>query len=237
MTIVEKIKALLAKAASTDNQHEAELFLAKAQELMAKHQLEAEDLERDDPIDMSVGSRANGGAAPDWDFQLMFAVSKYFGCKSIQYWTAVDGKKSGEYQMRMVGRESARITAIEMHKYLVATVRRLGREHAHEMYQRDKWGSLVNLKPDQAARRIGRALQARIDQLCPKQTSESTALTPAGKNALITLDRVMAKYQEMFPDARTIGGQGTLTTKSARAIAEGIGLSQQVHGSGQLRIG
>lgn len=129
MTITEKIKALFAKAASTDNEHEAMLFLGKAHELMEKHQLSMEDLESDDPIDMTVGTTANGGASPDWDFQLMFAVSKYFGCKSIQWWTDAPGKKAGVYEMRMVGRESARITAIEMHKYLVKTVRRLGREN------------------------------------------------------------------------------------------------------------
>lgn len=226
MTIVEKIKALLAKAASTDSQAEAEAFLAKAHELMEKHQLGAEDLERDDPIDQSVGAKANGGASPDWDFQLMFAVARYFGCKGIQWWsqTNTEGEflKAGQYTMRIVGRESARVTAIEMHKYLVATVRRLGREHAAEM----------GVKPDKAARRIGRALQIRISQLCPPPPA---AETEAGKNALVTIDRTLAKYNELFPNAGTIKSNGVKTTKTAKQIAGGIGLNLQTASSAATR--
>lgn len=227
MNIVEKIKALLAKAASTTSEHEAAAFMAKAHELMEKHQFGAEDLERDDPIDMSIGATANGGASPDWDFQLMFSVARYFGCKGIQWWsqTKVDGSfvKAGQYAMKIVGRESARITAIEMHKYLVSTVRRLGREHAADM----------GIKSDKAARRIGRALQVRIDSLCPEPPAPETE---AGKNALVTIDRTLAKFAELFPDATKIGGPGYRTTRSARGLAEGISLASQVGASSTRRL-
>lgn len=226
MTIVEKIKALLAKAASTDSQAEAEAFLAKAHELMEKHQLGAEDLERDDPIDESVGAKANGGASPDWDFQLMFAVARYFGCEGVQWWsqTNTEGEflKAGQYTMRIVGRESARITAIEMHKYLVATVRRLGRQHAAEM----------GTNAGNAARRIGRALQIRISELCPPPPA---AETEAGKKALVTIDRTLAKFNELFPDAATIKSPGVKTTKTAKQIAGGIGLNLQTASSAATR--
>jgi hypothetical protein len=225
MTIVEKIKALLAKAASTDSQHEAEAFLRKAHELMEKHQLEAGDLETDDPIHKTAGARANGGASPDWDFQLMFAVAKYFGCKGIQYWSQkkLDGTyvRSGEYVMWIVGRESARITAVEMHKYLVKTVRRLGRENA-----------TPNQKADTLSRRIGRALQIRINEMCP---DEPTAETPAGKNALVTLNGTLAKFQELFPDSKPMGGT-ILTSANAEKLAAGIGLNLQTGHSATLAL-
>lgn len=228
MTIIEKIKALLAKAASTDSQAEAEAFLNKAHELMERHQLEAGDLETDDPVDKTCGATANGGASPDWDFQLMFSVARYFGCKAIQCYsrTKLDGSyaRAGQYQMNVVGRESARITAIEMHKYLVKTVRRLGRENATE-----------HQKADTLSRRIGRALQLRIDDMCQDETSESTALTPAGKNAVITLDRVVAKYNELFPNARAMGGT-ILTSDKAESLAAGIGLNLQTTGNTALRL-
>ena len=225
MTIAEKIKALLAKAASTDNQHEAEVFLSKAHELMEKHQLEIGDLETDDPVGHEPSATANGGASPDWDFQLMFPVAKFFGCKSCQQWspTKTDGTytRAGQYQMILVGRDSARITAIEMHKYLVKTVRRLGRENA-----------TPGCKADTMARRIGRALAARIWQMCPEEAKSDT---PAGKNALITLDAVLAKYEELFPDATPLKGR-TLTNKTARELANGISLNLQTGGSAPLAL-
>ncbi len=227
MTIIEKIKALLAKAASTDSQAEAEAFLNKAHELMERHQLEAGDLEADDPIHKTAGARANGGASPDWDFQLMFSVARYFGCKGIQYWSQkkLDGTyvRAGEYVMWIVGRESARITAVEMHKYLVKTVRRLGRENAS-----------FYCKADTMARRIGRALQIRINDMCPEEESLN-ALTPAGKNALVTLNGTIAKYNELFPDAKKFGGQ-ILTSANAEALAAGIGLNLQTTSTETKRL-
>jgi len=224
--MVDKVKALLANAASITDPELAELYLKKALELMEKHQLDANDLETDDPVDQTVGATANGGASPDWDFQLMFAVAKFFGCKAIQCYsrTKTDGTfaRAGQYQMQVVGRESARITAMEMHKYLVATVRRLGRENA-----------TVNVKADTMARRIGRALQIRINEMCPPAP---TAETPAGKNALVTLDAVEAKYLALHPDARPLGGPGVLTSSKAREIAAGIGLNLQTTGTAALRL-
>lgn len=216
MTIVEKIKALLAKASSTDNEHEAALFLGKAHELMEKHQLEAGDLEADDPIDETAGQRANGGASPDWDFQLMFSVAKFFGCKAIQCDEQDSKTERWYYVMKIVGRESARVTAIEMHKYLVATVRRLGREHAKETGQNA--GILQ--------RRIGRALQIRINGMTPSDGEATAAPTESGKNALVTLNGVLAKYKELHPDSQPIKGK-VKTTRSAHAIASGIGLNLQ----------
>jgi len=75
--IAIKIKALLAKSASTNNQHEAEAFLAKAHELMEKHQLDALDLEVDDPMGDDMVCKRNGKVTPDWDFRLMRGCALY----------------------------------------------------------------------------------------------------------------------------------------------------------------
>lgn len=226
MTIVEKIKALLAKAASTDSQAEAEAFLAKAHELMEKHQLEAEDLDRDDPVDGEhFYEKGSVKAAPDWDTNIIWPVAKYFGCKACRIYT-----KNDKWAMDLVGRESARITAKEMHSYLVKTVRRLGREaaDAQSMPVYDNEGYFVRyMNADQCARRIGNALRSRIQRLADAMApAEEVVPTEAGRNALVTLDRVVALYQQRHPDATNVGGK-YWTNNLAKEIASGIGLNLQ----------
>ena len=235
MTIIEKIKALLAKAASTDSQHEAEVFFAKAHELLEKHQLNVEDLERDDPVDGErYYEKGSTKASPDWDTMLVFAVAKYFGCKACRCYTS-DGKK---WSMDLVGRESARITAKEMHAYLVKTVRRLGREAVGTpgFALVDRWGDVIgHMNADQCTRRIGNALRSRLNALAASEHKPEPT-TASGKNALITLDRVAAVYQERHPDSAPIGGT-YYTNSGARKIAEGIGLNLQTGAAaGQRRL-
>lgn len=124
--------------------------------------------------------------------------------------------------MVLVGRQSARVTAIEMHKYLVKTVRRLGRERCQEM----------GLKPDQAARRIGVALSSRINSLCPKPKEPSTQ---AGRNALVTLDALSLWLEKNYPNLKPIKGVSK-TNNLARDIAAGIGLNRQAGHSAQRML-
>jgi hypothetical protein len=221
--IAIKIKALLAKAAGTTNQHEAEAFLAKAHEMMEKYQLDALDLDADDPMGEDGVYRRNGTAAPDWDFRLMFACARYYGCKGIQMPVYGEHPKTGRYQhlgyeMALIGRESARLTTVQMHKYLVDTVRKLGREAAEGM----------GCKPDQAARRIGVALRTRLNQLATP--APVTVATAASKNALMTLDAVQQWLTEHHPDTRPINGR-SFTNQTARTIAGGIGINVQAGSS------
>lgn len=220
--IAEKIKALLAKAASTTNEHEAEVFFAKAYELMEKHQLDFTDLDKEDPVGEEDTYERKGAAAPDWDFRLLFACARYFGCRGVQYKKYDEFKWIGHY-MKLVGRESARVTAIEMHKYLVNVVRKLGREHAQEFRE----------KPETASRRIGVALYSRLCALAPKPDKVNNQ---AGKNALVTVNQVEAYLKDKL-SATPIKGNGAMTTERARKLAEGIGLHLQTGNSSTLKIG
>lgn len=231
-SIVNKIKALLAKAASTEFEAEAEVFLAKAHELMEKHQLSAEDLERDDPVGHEeTYERADRGGV-DWDFSLMFGVADYFGCQAIRL---PPDRRNRRYRIGLVGRESARVTATEMHKYLIRTVRRMAREKEgtrefrrfREIDGRYYWtGQYLNA--DQIARLLGNALKERLHQLAYEARPKNDAPTVSGKNALVTLDRVVALYNEIYPDAIAIRGNGGYSTGNARELANQINLSRQV---------
>ena len=60
--VIRRIEALLAKAASTDFQAEAEAFAAKAQELMARYLVEQHELGGDRTHRMERRSFAPAGA-------------------------------------------------------------------------------------------------------------------------------------------------------------------------------
>jgi hypothetical protein len=236
--MADRIRALLAKAASTTSEAEAEAFMAKAHELMEKHQLDASDLEHDDPVGYERTYRRNSAATPDWDFMLIFPVARYYGCKAIR----IDLWKG--YEMEIVGRDSARVTTTEMHKYLVKTVRRLGREKAATdpmpLYHRDadpEYDEPIGyMNADQTSRAIGNALRERINNLAYQQERKNKAVpTATGKNALVTLDVVTALYKKLHPGASSIRGSMS-TTNDARLIAEGIGLNLQTGGRDTLRL-
>lgn len=236
MSIIVKIKALLAKAAGTDNEHEAEVFLAKAHELMEKHQLESLDLETDDPIAEEKVYPRNNPDGVDWDFTLLFSVARYFGCKAIRL-----NQRPKGFIMGLIGRESARVTATEMHLYLIAEVKRLAKQAVgtHEFRKFVKINGATYwqgdyLNKDQCARRIGNALIMRLNAMCA--SSEPVAGTLAGQNALVTMDAVEALYMQLHPDAKAIGGPGISTRKGAHALAAGIGLNLQTGHSGVKQL-
>lgn len=237
--IAELIKALLAKAASTEFEAEAEIFLAKAHELMEKHQLGAEDLEKDDPLGAEDAYEVRNPYGTDWDFAILFPLSRYFGCKCIRIeknHRYPNGKVRSKFVMEVIGRESARITVIEMHKYLVDTVKKLGlaksKEQSREFrkYVKNHWDEMVwtgdYLNADQIRRRIGNALCERLSLLAYREELKNKAPTASGKNALVTLNGVNALFVQLHPDAEDIKG-GTYTTDAARRIAAGIGLNLQ----------
>lgn len=152
MEAIQKIKArimaLLAKANGTDNEHEAEAFLAKAMELMQQYQLDVSDMvDADDPILHHTGMSEQG-----------------------------------------------------------------------------------------QAKRVAAALITRIHKLIRDQEQREPT-TAAGRNALVVLNQVVAKYDELYPTAETMKARATVTDGLARKAAEGIGLHRQTSGRSALQIG
>jgi hypothetical protein len=154
----------------------------------------------------------------------------------------LNGKWIGN-EIILIGRESARITAIEMHKYLVSTVRRLGREavgtHEFKLYRKDSFGNMrwtgEYMNASQCARRIGNALRARLHTLA-KQNAPEQPKTQAGANALVTIDRLKNWLTEHHPNLKSINGTYS-SNSGARRLADGIGLNMQTGAdAGQRRL-
>lgn len=55
--------------------------------------------------------------------------------------------------------------------------------------------------------------------------------------AFVFVTLVVAKYEQLFPDAETMRSRPSVTDGLARAAAEGIGLHRQTGGARNLAIG
>lgn len=221
--IKSKIAALLAKAKGTDNEHEADTFLAKAMELLDQHQLSISDVEgQDDPVMWYKGLDCTKWTA-SWQVDLYSAVARLYGCRSIRC------HKIKGFMLELVGRESATITTDLMFPWIKEQVNAKGRE----LYK-------AGGAPDAAkgARLVGNALVQRIWKLIREQEkAEGGPKTVAvAKNALVTQDRVLAVMEEHY--GKLGKGRATRpgTSGSARELAGGIGLNRQAGGSSQLRL-
>lgn len=219
--ITKIIKALLAKAAGTDNENEAEVFAAKAQELMERYQVEVNDVLKDDPIDMTKAYKATS-SAPSYKKFLWRSLAHYYGCETMLQWTG-----HTTYEVHLVGRESSRITTELMFPFIMQQVRAEGRKIAKQTGQ----------KPESAIRDVANALVLRLDRLVKEQRQrEPQPATVAGKNALIATNETAALMKKLYPNSRIVGRRGIGTSGAAKAAAEGISLNQQMSGGGVRRL-
>jgi len=224
MTLLEKIKALLAKAASTDNAAEAEAFAAKAAELMDKYQIDIDQLgQAGDAIGEDTGYTTKERKAV-WQNHVASATARYFGCDTV-----LSSRYEGT-RTQFIGRESARMTAMEMLPYFLQTINRLAREMVAEDKARG-----INAHQRATANRIGLEFVCRLTAMTPDRPQAATA---AGGNALILLDQQSAWLTERYPNLRTARGMKFSTSTRHRDAANSIGLARQTAaGRSALQLG
>lgn len=221
--IKQRIMALLAKANGTDNEHEAEAFLAKAMELMQQYQLDVSDMvDADDPILHHVGlTQAESGHA--WRWKLYSAVAQLYGCKSIHvdvgYRPTAKGRMVPHYEQRLVGRESAIITTDLMYPWIVSQVRERAKAIA----------KVTGMSEQGQAKRVAAALISRIYRLIADQAPPTPA-TKAGANALVIIEQVTAAFDERYPSTELMKARKSTTDALSRNAANSIGLHRQTDG-------
>lgn len=126
--IVNKIKSLLARASDAGaSQAEAETCMAKAHGLLAKHNMSMGDLEKGEGADKEL-SEGHTWNQP-WERLVWGAVAELYFCK---FYFIPYGTSHVDYVL--VGRESNRITAINVAQFVVETGKRLAREYAQDNY-------------------------------------------------------------------------------------------------------
>lgn len=210
--IKARVRALLAKAAGTGNGHEAEVFLAKAMELLERHQLSMADLgDAADPIIHHQNFRARRTMAL-WQRHLYASLAVYYGC-----WCVVR-QGAGIYDYRLVGAESAIVTTELLYPWVAKQVRKAGRDLA-----KSHGGSVAS-----CTRLVGNALLVRIGELNDRAaTAKQDAATPAGRNALAIMDQVEARVRELYPSLGSARPRTVRSSHAAMQAAAGIGLHRQ----------
>lgn len=213
MSIKDKISKLIAKAESTNSDHEAEALAAKARELMIAHGLSLLDIGRldaEDPVGTDHQAYA-WFASHGWKKSLAITVAQYFGCRAI--YTRVTKSR---FNMHVVGRESARTTFKLMMPFINKEVIRRARDQV-------KLGTYPT--QSRAERAIGNALTFRILRLIGERQIKQESQQA---HALIPVDIIDLEVRDQFPSLRE-GRNTTLSTDAeAKKIASNIPLDYQV---------
>lgn len=133
--ILDRVAKLLAKAKGTTNEHEAALFADKAAELLAKHNLDeamlrARDADREQG---PIGRHSYEGRSPDrWRELILTGCAKLYFCELVS-----NPRTKGRGRHEFIGRESNAKVAMLMAEYLIATTKRLAREHSPHKSDQD----------------------------------------------------------------------------------------------------
>lgn len=79
--ILDKIEKLFALAQNNDNPHQAAAAMAKAQALMAEHNLTLGTLERHKIGEIAIKSTQSVSKVKDWELWIVDSVARAFGCR------------------------------------------------------------------------------------------------------------------------------------------------------------
>jgi hypothetical protein len=226
--LVKRIRALMAKANGTDNEHEAATFAAKVQELLAKHNLEISVITEEAQDEVGISYLENEWKSPARK-ALFWAVCKFYMCKGIA--------PRGNDPWTVVGRKHNVVVAMEMSRYLIKTVIRLSGQYGRA---RGLKGAAVIDYRRGAFQRLTERLNAMTkegrDSEAPKWEGGNPGNLPAlfaSEKALIK--RALENSDVKFAPASVKLKQGHHAAHG-RAAAETIGLQPQVHGKGNGRL-
>lgn len=231
--IKRKITAIIAKAQGTDNEHEAAMFMAKAEKMLEEYQIEIWQLgDTGDPMGEDVMLKFRGATPSLNDHNLLSALAKFYGCKIVRYKRRVvnsKGRLVPETSYHVVGRESSRITTGIMMPFVMKQCLEAGAR-----LERQYPGTRA-----QHTLRVVNALTLRIYKLiedAKARVDENTEIVASRALVVVAeLDAFIAsKHGELKP-----GRKSTINiSHAARDEAGKISLHRQAtHGAGQLKLG
>lgn len=211
---LEKIRALLAKAEATSFAAEAELFTAKAQELMQKWSIDEAMLHQDKPdptIDQSyIWIDANEYRSPKLRIlQEIASVNDATLVMFPQGYREVDGERKRQFKVAVIGTKTDRdfieilYTSLMLqveHELLKSDTLAKMQFECEQPGHRIRWrNSFVNAYAFSVGQRMQEAKKRAVEQVKREQhaTSSSMALVLVGKK-----QQVERKRDEFYPSLR-----------------------------------
>jgi Protein of unknown function (DUF2786) len=212
------ISALLAKAKSTTHPEEAEACMAKAIQLMEKHQIELHELGVEDVIGLTEGVQAQAGP-PSYKSDVQRALAKLYGARPVIRWTC-----HKRWTVDICGPESSRLTTVLMTDFVWDEVNKQAAEITKQ--------GLYNKA--QAVRHVAKALVSRIHGLI--NARKDSPVANGSSFSLVVVDATNAFVEGHYNGlSKKITRSRTLSSM-AIAAAEKISLHRQVNGTGPLRL-
>lgn len=230
--IKAKIRALLAKAESSEHEGEASLFLAKAQELMAKHQLELFELHNSDPLGWLFPDTRYQAGPMAYKSQVHYAVGEYYGCKAVKVGQVFRSMKASAsntfiegWKLEFAGTESSRVTTELMFPFIWDQVNKQA-----------KWVSKeTGMNVSKAVREVAKALTCRIVKLIRARKAVPPP-TVGSCFALVAVNQIDGLMAERFGELKHSKPKTITLQAAAKRAAEGINLSRQMNSSETLRL-
>jgi len=221
-SIKTKIAALLAKAEGTDNEFEAQTFMAKVNELLEKHQIEMHEIRQaqgdQDPMGKQTGE-TNVYASMLWARDLGGMLARYYGCRYVYY------RRGNHFDYEVVGRESARMTFELMFPFIITQVR-LQAKHLCV-------GSYNVASKSVMEREVGQALIVRIARMVKDAEAQRVVLTGKGLIPVSDLDAAMADF---YPVLKTAKNKPLRFSGDAWNAAQKVSLHHQATGRGPTKM-
>lgn len=200
--LIDKVRKLLALSQSP-NEHEAMLAAEKAQALLAEHNLSMSELEQREKRDVEFVEDSDMVTrdVPYFRSIMQGCAKMYFCGYFFQRGAAREDKRGIHKGPRhngvrhfLIGEKQNVVVAQLMATYLIATVRRLASQGAHDVPENER-NSYKNSFKNAAAARLCRRMYQRAEQARNQGIQSSTGTTlPALRSMYDRIDDYLAAY-------------------------------------------
>lgn len=246
-SILEKVRGLLAKGASTHSEAEAESCSRLAHQLLEKYNLSMTQLSLEDDDSTEVGKETveviwNG----QWRTDIAKAAARYYYCSFFHdfWWDSKKGKQRPAFTF--VGRAHNRAVAIEMVTYLWNTVTRLGNEYAKTLTPAQLGGKSLNTAKQEFWKGCGGRIAERLNTMAWEaemaEEKAKAAQAKAGTGTAVVLYGTFHEENDAFMQTlglkkfkRRFKQVDSEHSDAGREAGEGVGLGGQIGGGSKRR--